>query len=127
MPRAKTQDIAVVDPEVQKQLDEETLQRSIEALYALDDPAGVAADTRAPHVKAVAKLKEIVEALEGAPGKKKSVLASLEIMKEEEWAALVRVCVAEQDPLAGEMVLDLMKVRSSSLLLVPFSFPLFAP
>ena len=109
--RTRPQDNAPVDPEAQRLADKATLHHALEALYAHEDPSAVPHEAKAQYTAAIAKLREIVEALDTVRGNSGALPIEVSLLAEDEWMSLVRVCVEEQDGQAAETVIDLMRVR----------------
>ncbi|KAI0830257.1 hypothetical protein BC628DRAFT_1313732 [Trametes gibbosa] len=107
-PRIDTQDTVVADPESQHQADKNILAHVVQSLYELESPTSIPTDTRSQYVGVIAKLREIVDALQSTPSSSAS-LSEVSILAPHEWTSLVRVCLRENDAEAAENILDLMK------------------
>ncbi|KAI0651175.1 hypothetical protein C8Q79DRAFT_898304 [Trametes meyenii] len=107
--RTETQDLSVVDPESQHQADEQALRGIVQSLYALEGPTDASLESQPLYTAAIAKLSEIVNALESARSGSDAPPLEVSILLPQEWLSLVRICVHNSDGRAAESVIDLMK------------------
>ncbi|KAI0369283.1 hypothetical protein BV20DRAFT_968143 [Pilatotrama ljubarskyi] len=98
----------VADPETRRQADDTALRGMVKSLYELEESASISSDIRSQYTAAIAKLREIVGALESVHRPDTPPL-DLPLLPKEEWLSLVRVCVREQDGAAAEAVIDIMQ------------------